>query len=152
MSISDLKIKLLDLSAIEQILIIEQQVHLSPWSKVKIKACFENPLLQILGCISEQELIGYAVVQVVGPEAELQNFAVGKKFQRKGVGTYLLEALIRHCENLGLRKLMLEVRESNCRAINLYQSNDFKRVGKRTNYYKTADGSEAALLFTRELN
>ncbi len=152
MSIGDLRIKLLDFSAVEQIITIEQQVHLSPWSKAKVKACFENPLLQILGCISQRELVGYAVIQIIEPEAELQNLAVSKKSQHQGVGRFLLTGLIRHCQNLGLEKIMLEVRESNFQAISLYLKNDFKQVGKRKDYYQTEKGNEAALLLTRELS
>ena len=152
MTINDLRIELLDLNAVEQILTIEQQAHLSPWSKVKIKACFENPLLQILGCILQRELVAYAIVQIIEPEAELQNLAVSKKSQRQGVGRFLLTGLIRHCQNLGLEKIMLEVRESNFRAIHLYRKHDFKQVGKRKNYYQTENGYEAALLLTRELS
>ena len=152
MNVNDLKIELLDVSAVEQILTIEQQVHLSPWSKAKIEACFGNSVSQVLGCLLEQELIAYGILQIIEPEAELQNLAVSKRFQQQGIGSYFLGALIRHFKDLGLSKLMLEVRESNYPAIKLYQANDFKVVGKRKDYYKTTNGGETALLLTREFN
>ena len=46
--------------------------------------------------------------------------------------------------------LTIEVRESNERAIRLYETSGFVRVGLRKNYYRTAEGREHAVLMTLE--
>ena len=51
--------------------------------------------------------------------------------------------LIKKCEKLNLKKLLLEVSESNSTAEKFYSHFDFSTVGIRKNYYK--DGSDALL-------
>ena len=51
--------------------------------------------------------------------------------------------LIRKCEELSLKKLLLEVSQNNVTAERFYAHFDFSTVGIRKNYYK--DGSHALL-------
>ena len=51
--------------------------------------------------------------------------------------------LIKKCENLNLKKLLLEVSQSNASAERFYSRFDFSTVGIRRNYYQ--DGSDAVL-------
>ena len=51
--------------------------------------------------------------------------------------------LIKKCEKLNLKKLLLEVSQSNVTAERFYSRFDFSTVGIRKNYYK--DGSHALL-------
>ena len=51
--------------------------------------------------------------------------------------------LIKKCEKLNLKKLLLEVSQSNVTAESFYSRFDFSTVGIRKNYYK--DGSHALL-------
>ena len=54
--------------------------------------------------------------------------------------------LIKKCEKLKLRKILLEVSQGNVTAERFYSRFDFSTVGIRKNYYK--DGSHACLLYT----
>ena len=51
--------------------------------------------------------------------------------------------LIRKCEELRLKKLLLEVSQNNVTAVRFYDQFDFSTVGIRKNYYK--DGTHALL-------
>ena len=51
--------------------------------------------------------------------------------------------LIKKCEKLNLKKLLLEVSQDNVKAERFYSRFDFSTVGIRRNYYK--DGSDALL-------
>jgi len=66
-----------------------------------------------------------------------------KKFRKKGFGSYLMSYLIKKCEKLNLKKLLLEVSQNNVTAEKFYSHFDFFTVGIRKNYYK--DGSHALL-------
>ena len=46
----------------------------------------------------------------------------------------------------GARKMFLEVRRSNMRAISLYESFGFSEIGIRTNYYQGSSLSEDAVV------
>ena len=148
---NSLSIQLMSNVTINQVLAIEQQVHLSPWSVKKIRSCFDNELTKIFGCFYHEDLIGYAVLQVIEPDAELQNFAIAKRFQQKGIGRHFLGKLIQYCQFLKLDKIMLEVRESNAVASRLYQKNGFEKVGERKDYYLSISGKESAILMTKIL-
>ena len=54
-----------------------------------------------------------------------------------------MKYLIKKCEKLNLKKLLLEVSQSNVTAKRFYSRFDFSTVGIRKNYYK--DGSHALL-------
>ena len=64
----------------------------------------------------------------------------------KSIAKKLTQELISYFEISQFDKILLEVRESNEAAVNLYQSFGFKQYGVRKNYYVNED----AKLFQRE--
>ena len=68
---------------------------------------------------------------------------VNKEFRKKGFGSFLMSHLIKNCEKLNLKKILLEVSQCNVTAERFYNRFDFSTVGIRKNYYK--DGSHALL-------
>ena len=89
------------------------------------------------------EVIGICAIQLVIDEAQINYFSVNQKFRRKGFGTYLMRYLIKICEELNIKKLILELSETNYAAKNFYSHFQFFTVGIRKKYYK--DGSDAFL-------
>ncbi len=89
------------------------------------------------------EVIGICAIELVIDEAQINYFSVNKKFRRKGFGTHLMRYLIKICEELNIKKLILEVSETNYAAKNFYNHFQFFTVGIRKKYYK--DGSDALL-------
>jgi len=83
------------------------------------------------------EIIGYAGLAVAGAdEAWVQNIAVRRAVQRRGIGRLLLEALLAEA---GRRKVLLEVAVDNEPAQRLYASYDFEPVGVRRGYYQPSN-------------
>ncbi len=95
------------------------------------------------------EVIGFAVAGLVPPEAELENIAVAREAQRRGVGRQLLSELVKELRQSGVETLHLEVRASNSAAIGLYNSFGFNETGLRPRYY--SDPIEDAVLMTLRL-
>ncbi len=116
---------------------------ISLWSKEQWVNEFKKDGTKIFGLLIENLVIGICVFQVVLDEAQINYFVVNKKFRKKGFGSYLMNYLIKKCEKLNLKKLLLEVSQSNVTAERFYSRFDFFTVGKRKNYYK--DGSHALL-------
>lgn len=80
----------------------------------------------------EGRLAGFAVARLLPPdELEILNVATDPGFRRRGIGSALLQALLR----LPGRVLFLEVRESNVAARALYKAAGFADKGMRRNYY-----------------
>jgi len=116
---------------------------ISLWSKEQWAKEFKKDGTKIFGLLIKNLVIGICVFQVVLDEAQINYFVVKKKFRKKGFGSYLMSYLIKNCEKLNLKKLLLEVSQSNVTAERFYSRFDFSTVGIRKNYY--IDGSHALL-------
>ena len=116
---------------------------ISLWSREQWYNEFKKDGTKIFGLLIKNLVIGICVFQVVLDEAQINYFVVNKKFRKKGFGSCLMSYLIKKCEKLNLRKLLLEVSQSNVTAERFYSRFDFSTVGIRKNYYK--DGSHALL-------
>jgi ribosomal-protein-alanine N-acetyltransferase len=124
-----------------------------PWSAAQfLPAC--EPIDE-----SERSLVietasgiaGFIVYQTVLDEGSIYNIAVAPEQQRKGYAQQLLHAAMADMIDHGVSRCLLEVRESNLAARNLYDSLDFQRDGVRSNYYRNADQREDALLMSKLL-
>lgn len=94
-------------------------------------------------------LDGYGGVMINGEDADLHTIGVLRP--GRGLGRTLLAALVHAATARGARRLLLEVRVDNERAIDLYQRNGFTRIGIRPRYYRTPRGPVDALVMERDL-
>lgn len=136
-----------DLDAVAE---LEKSVQAFPWSRGN----FADSLTAGHGvwvCRIGGDLVGFSVVMVVVDEAHLLNVAVAKRYQGKGYGARLLQHVMEQSRLHGAVKLLLEVRPSNDRAVELYRLFGFRQIGVRRGYYPAAIGREDALVFEREL-
>ena len=78
--------------------------------------------------------------QLAADEAEILSIGVVPKFQRRGVGTLLVEGLARAAKRAESKRLFLEVAADNQPAFELYRSCGFTAVGMRKGYYQRPDG------------
>ena len=116
---------------------------ISLWSKKQWANEFKKEGIKAFGILLSNLVIGVCVFHVVVDEAQINFFAIHQKHRKKGYGTYLMSFLIKKCEKLNLKKLLLEVSQSNETAERFYSRFDFYTVGLRRNYYK--NGSDALL-------
>jgi len=89
------------------------------------------------------DILGYAVFHLMGPDSELLSIAANASHQRAGIGTALLNAGLAHLEFEKGDKLFLEVREGNTKARRFYEKHGFEPYAERKKYY--ADGENAIL-------
>ncbi|MCD7988726.1 MAG: ribosomal protein S18-alanine N-acetyltransferase [Klebsiella quasipneumoniae] len=97
------------------------------------------------GVKKDGKLLGYIFFNGVLDESELLHIGVAKEHQNQGIASLLMEFMITQGGSKGIENWFLEVRESNCGAIHLYRKFGFEVIGRRKNYYKTADGHEDAI-------
>ena len=116
---------------------------ISLWNKKQWANEFKKEGTKIFGLFIKNLVIGICVFQVVLDEAQINYFVVNQKFRKKGFGSHLMSYLIIKCQELGVKKLLLEVSQSNVTAERFYTHFNFSNVGIRKNYYK--DGSHALL-------
>ena len=96
---------------------------------------------------------GFAAFSQVLDEATLLNLAVAPGHRGEGLGRRLLAEGCRVLAKNGVRRVLLEVRESNTPARQLYEALAFSLDGRRPNYYPGATGEprEAAIIMSRTL-
>ena len=116
---------------------------ISIWSKEQWAKEFKKKGISVFGLALENFVIGICVLHVVLDEAQINFFAVRKNYRNKGFGSHLMRYLIKRCEASNIKKLLLEVSQSNASAKKFYCRFNFSTVGIRKNYYK--DGSDALL-------
>ena len=92
---------------------------------------------------------GFLVIRTIALEAEILNLSVHPAERRAGNATGLLLEALAECRELHVKKIFLEVRESNVPAISFCEKHGFVRSGRRPGYYQTP--TEAAVLMMREL-
>ena len=113
------------------------------WTKKQWQSEFNKIGVKVVGVLFQKKIIGIYAVQTIIDEVQINYFSIKQKFRRKGYGSYLMTYLVKDCEKLNIKKLMLEVSEKNLIAEVFYRKFNFFTVGRRKNYYK--DGTDAIL-------
>ena len=80
---------------------------------------------------------GYAGYWFDGDDAELMTVGVGERWQRRGIASALLDALLESARAQGARRMLLEVRTDNAPALAVYTRHGFERIGLRRRYYQS---------------
>ena len=116
------------------------------WTKSQWEKELTAPKRICLGIVElkTKKLLGLCSAWLVIDELQITFIAVHPIHQRKGLGKFLFSELIKRSQSLQTKEIHLEVNESNEPAKAFYKSMGFKKVGKRSNFYR--DGSNAVLL------
>lgn len=124
----------LEADTLGAVLAIEQSAYSHPWTRGNfLDALASGYWMQ--GLWLGDELLGHVVVMAGVQETHLLNITVAPARQRQGWAHMLLDALALWSRRQGAQWLWLEVRESNQRAIAVYERYGFRRVGLRKDYY-----------------
>jgi len=126
---------------------LDKECFTIPWSRNLFALELSNTNTFYILALCNKKVIGYGGVSTVLDEGNITNIAVHPEYRNRKIASRILEMLIEYaiCEKLSV--LMLELRESNITAYNLYSKFGFEAVGKRKKYY--SDNSEDAILMTK---
>lgn len=80
-------------------------------------------------------VVGFAGMMIIAEDAELLYIAVDNIYRKQGIGQYLLETVMQTARENQAYRILLEVRESNVSAVNIYDKNGFHKISLRKNYY-----------------
>lgn len=122
----------------------------SPWSLDNLKKELETQNNDHLYYVVENDndVIAFIGIWILYDEAHIMSIVVDKAFKKKGIATKLLSEILKNFDNKIIKKMLLEVRNSNLPAIKLYEKLGFKQLYIRKNYY-TAPIEDAIIM---ELN
>jgi [ribosomal protein S18]-alanine N-acetyltransferase len=96
-----------------------------------------------------RECLGYYLAMPGVEEMHLLNITIRPELQGQGLARLLMAHLKEASKAQGAHMLWLEVRESNARARQLYQREQFELVGRRKAYYPAAGGQREDALVMR---
>lgn len=128
------------------------------WNRRQIEGSLVLPtthyrLLDSTGAVPSEgaEAAAFAMVKAAPGEEELLLIGVAPTSRRRGIGTQMIEILSEDARQRGAERLFLEMRENNP-AQKLYLACGFEAIGRRNEYYKTADGKRIdAITFAKVL-
>ena len=119
---------------LDVVMAIEQAAYSHPWSRGNFRDSL-NPLFDAHCLWLEGELLGYFLAMHGVEEMHLLNITVASARQSQGWGHMMLDALSLLSRSQGAQWLWLEVRQSNVRALQVYERYGFKQVSIRKDYY-----------------
>jgi ribosomal-protein-alanine N-acetyltransferase len=141
---ADLFIRNMQESDILAIMEIEHSSFTTPWSDISFLSELykKNGISKV--ALFDGRLIGYVCVNYVLHESHILNLAVHQEFRRQGVGTILMNEILKELKKKGCVFIYLEVRISNTAAQQFYERFGFTAESRRKKYYAHPD--EDALL------
>ncbi|MGI6377694.1 ribosomal protein S18-alanine N-acetyltransferase [bacterium] len=141
-------IRLMQKEDLPLILEAEQRLYLNPWNKeAYLQELEQNKFAYLFVLCEEGKIAGYYGFWLVDDYATVTKIGVLPEFQGHGLAKILVQDLLSRCQKAEVSSIDLEVRESNSKAIALYQEFNFKAVHIRKNYYP--DGENAILMLKK---
>lgn len=119
---------------LDAVLAIEQTAYGHPWTRGNFQDSL-NPLFEAQCLWLQGELLGYFLAMRGVEEMHLLNITVAPARQGQGWGRRMLDALSISSQREGAQWLWLEVRQSNLRALQVYERYGFQQVSIRKDYY-----------------
>lgn len=134
-----------------RVLEIEGDAFSTPWTSEMFTQEVEGHLgsrpivATLLGKVA-----GYAIAWFFDEDVHLVNLAVARQFHSNGIGTLLVNDVIRESRKLDKEVITLEVRAGHAGVQVFYRTFGFRSIGLRKGYY--SDNREDALLMVLELD
>jgi ribosomal-protein-alanine N-acetyltransferase len=145
------------LDDVDQVVKIERLSFPSPWSRLQfVQEVRQNPLSYPFVLRRQDSgrsrVVGFCVCWIVRDELHVNNIAVHPSCRRLGYGEMMMRYAIGFGEANRCRRVTLEVRVSNQKAIDLYAKLGFRIVGEVPNYYEVERENAYILLKDLQLS
>ena len=125
---------------VDDVLALEQSVFPHPWSRANFTDSLTSGYDAWVLRDAHGALHGYYLLMPAVDEAHLLDVAVAASLQGRGLGRYLLDKAAARARGLGMTSILLEVRPSNARALDVYLRYGYREIGRRRAYYPAHEG------------
>ncbi len=133
------------LNDINTVIEIENSLYKIPWGEKQfVYELTENEFSYSFVLEEEERIIGYYIFLKLFETSEILKISIAREVQGFGLANIIMEDCFKRIKVLKCESIFLEVRESNLRALNLYNKHGFVKIGTRSNYY--TDGENASIL------
>lgn len=116
---------------------MESAAFSRPWSYDSLAEELQNPLAVFYAAedVEAESAVGYVGMHHILDEGYITNLVVHPGRRREGIASALVKEIIEYAEHHDLKRVTLEVRVSNARAIALYEKFGFEKDGVRPDFY-----------------
>jgi ribosomal-protein-alanine N-acetyltransferase len=125
---------------VEAVHALECSVFPHPWSSKNFVDSLTSGYDAWVLRAPDDALAGYFLVMYAVDEAHLLDVAVAAPRQGSGLGRWLLDRIVLRARAMRMASILLEVRPSNGRALQVYQHYGFAEIGRRKGYYPAHEG------------
>ncbi|WP_374566810.1 ribosomal protein S18-alanine N-acetyltransferase [Nitrosomonas sp.] len=137
------EIRVMHPADLDRVILIEREIFLFPWSPGNFSDSIDaGYLCQVME--QADTIVGYGIMMMSPDEAHILTLGIAANWQKKGLGKKLLQHLIQSARNMNAKSILLDVRESNLGAAQLYQQMGFQQIATRKGYYPAMCGREDA--------
>ena len=130
-----------------------EKIFSNPWNEENVMASifgtYDKVMVAMEGDGDGQALVGYIIYSAPCEDCDLLRIAVREDVRGRGVATQLMQYMVYDLKKNGHESIMLEVRESNEKAIALDEKFDFDEISRRKDYYR--DPKEDAVVMKKYL-
>lgn len=128
---------------LQELMQIENECFSRPYSSESFLQDLRGDKVKAFVKILNEKIVGFISLYIFLDEANLQQIAVLEDFRRKGISSELIEYSVEYLKQNKVKKIYLEVNETNFVAIKTYEKFGFKQVVTRKNYY----GNQSAVVY-----
>ncbi len=132
-----------------EVMLIENDVYPHPWTRGNFLDSLQSDYEIWTVRDPAGGLAGYLLLMISVDESHLLNIAVRRNLHGTGVGRLLLDLAVKLSRDKGMQSILLEVRPTNDRAVEVYERYGFAGIGVRRNYYPAAAGSREDAIVMR---
>ena len=117
---------------------IEKESFSIPWSERAFEESleYEYAVFKVAVDSVNERVTGYIGMYKSFEEGEITNIAVASEYRHNGIGKMLMDEMKKTAGEKEIKRILLEVRESNKNAMTLYEKSGFEKIGKRKNFYE----------------
>jgi ribosomal-protein-alanine N-acetyltransferase len=145
-----LELRPMVMADIDEVVALEQSVFPHPWSRGNfldsLASGYDAWVLREHG---EGALAGYFLLMYAVDEAHLLDVAVSGGRHGSGLGRFLLDRIAARSRQMDMTSILLEVRPTNLRALQVYERYGYAQIGRRKGYYPAHEGQREDAIVMR---
>ena len=134
---------------VSEVLAIENDAYAHPWTRGNFKDSLDSKYETWILRAASGMLTGYFLMMLAVDDAHLLNLAVRSGLYGQGIGRALLDHAVAIARSENMSSILLEVRPSNRRAINVYERYGFFQIGLRKGYYPAVNNTREDAIVMR---
>jgi len=147
---ASLELRPMVVADVDEVVALEQSVFPHPWTRGNFMDSLSSGYdAWVLRDAGRDQLAGYFLIMYALDEAHLLDVAVSGDRHGTGLGRYLLDRIAARARGTGMSSVLLEVRPSNLRALQVYERYGYAQIGRRKGYYPAHEGQREDAIVMR---